>query len=115
MHGRDVPRPAGLSHLNFSMDLPRTARPVLPSTIARQQEPGMRARSLRISWLAVALFPLGAAAVPPQELRIGAAVERPMAGGESHVYRIERIEAKPGTRLLVTVDQRGIDVVAEVR
>jgi CHAT domain-containing protein/Tfp pilus assembly protein PilF len=78
----------------------------------------MRARSLRSNWLAVALFPLGAAAVPPQDLRIGAAVERPMAGGESHVYRIERserIEAKPGARLLVTVEQRGIDVVVEAR
>src|ERR1700759_4782405 len=74
---------------------------------------GMRARSLRTIWLAVALFPLGAAAVPPQALRIGAAAERPMTGGESQAYRIERIEAKPGTRLLVTVDQRGIDVVVE--
>jgi CHAT domain-containing protein/Tfp pilus assembly protein PilF len=35
-----------------------------------------------------------------------------MAGGESHVYRIE---ARPGARLLVTVDQRGIDVVVEAR
>jgi CHAT domain-containing protein/Tfp pilus assembly protein PilF len=33
-----------------------------------------------------------------------------MAGGESHSYRIE---ARPGARLLVTVDQRGIDVVVE--
>jgi len=78
----------------------------------------MRARNLLITWQAAALFTLGASAVPPQDLRIGAAAERPMAGGESHAYRIDRIdriEAKPGTRLLVTVDQRGIDVVVEAR
>jgi CHAT domain-containing protein/Tfp pilus assembly protein PilF len=74
----------------------------------------MRSRSI-ILLQAVAIFTLGVTAAPPQELRIGAAVERPMAGGESHVYRIGRIEAKPGTRLLVTVDQRGIDVVVEAR
>jgi CHAT domain-containing protein/Tfp pilus assembly protein PilF len=34
-----------------------------------------------------------------------------LAGGESHSYAIE---AKPGARLLVTVEQRGIDVAVEV-
>jgi CHAT domain-containing protein/Tfp pilus assembly protein PilF len=76
----------------------------------------MRVRSFGIPWQAIVLFTLGLAAVPPQDLRTGAAIERPMAGGESHVYRIEaRIEARPGARLLVTVDQRGIDVVVEAR
>jgi len=46
-----------------------------------------------------------------QDLQIGTEHERRLAGGESHSYRIE---ASPGARLLVTVDQRGIDVVVEV-
>jgi CHAT domain-containing protein/tetratricopeptide (TPR) repeat protein len=72
----------------------------------------MRVRSLWIFWQAVALLALGASALPAQDLRIGAAAERSLAGGESHSYRID---ARPGARLLVTVDQRGIDAVVEVR
>lgn len=72
----------------------------------------MRTQRLFITWQAVALFTLGVAAVHPQELRTGAAVERRIKGGESHSYQIE---ARPGARLLVTVDQRGIDVFVEAR
>lgn len=73
----------------------------------------MRARNFRVLCLAAALLTLGAAAVQPvrQDLYPGAAVERPLAGGEAHSYSIE---ARPGERLLVTVEQRGIDVVVEV-
>jgi CHAT domain-containing protein/Flp pilus assembly protein TadD len=72
----------------------------------------MRTQSFLITWQAVALFTVGVTAVHPQELRTGAAVERQIKGGESHSYQIE---ARPGARLLVTVDQRGIDVVVEAR
>jgi tetratricopeptide (TPR) repeat protein len=72
----------------------------------------MRTQRFFITWQAVALFTLGVAGVHPQELRTGAAVERRIQGGESHSYPIE---ARPGARLLVTVDQRGIDVVVEAR
>jgi CHAT domain-containing protein/tetratricopeptide (TPR) repeat protein len=72
----------------------------------------MRRQSLFITWQTVALFIPGVAAAHPQELRTGAAVERRIQGGESHSYPIE---ARPGARLLVTVDQRGIDVVVEAR
>src|SRR5206468_156549 len=50
---------------------------------------------------------------PPLEapwLTPGAAIERPLTGGESHAYRIEVAE---GGRRLVTVEQLGIDVVIE--
>ncbi len=78
----------------------------------------MRARSLRVAYRIVAAFALGAAALPPpseaqparQALQPGVAVERQMVGGEVHSYLVE---VKPGTRLLVTVEQRGIDVVVE--
>ena len=59
----------------------------------------------------LAVFSAAAEAQPErQSLQTGAAIERRMAGGEVHSYAIE---ANPGARLLVTVDQRGIDVVAE--
>jgi CHAT domain-containing protein/Tfp pilus assembly protein PilF len=73
---------------------------------------GMRARSHRVLCFAVALFALGAAAPPTrQDLQTGIALERPLAGGEAHSYTVE---AGPGARRLVTVEQRGIDVVVEV-
>jgi CHAT domain-containing protein/Tfp pilus assembly protein PilF len=52
-------------------------------------------------------------AAPParQELRVGAVLERRLAGGESQSFQLE---ASPGTRLLVTAEQRGIDVVIDV-
>ena len=73
----------------------------------------MRARSHRVLCFVVALIALGAAAAPPtrQDLRTGIALERPLAGGEAHSYAVE---ARSGARLLVTVEQRGIDVVVEV-
>jgi len=43
---------------------------------------------------------------------MGVAVERPIAGGETHSYRVETAAR---TRLLVTVEQRGIDLVVEIR
>ncbi|HVR95825.1 MAG TPA: tetratricopeptide repeat protein, partial [Thermoanaerobaculia bacterium] len=46
-----------------------------------------------------------------QDLPWGAALEQRLAGGESHSHTLA---ATPGTRLLVTVEQRGIDVVVEV-
>ncbi len=81
-------------------------------------EAGMRARSHRfrcfvVALFAVALAALGAAAAPPtwQDLQTGIALERPLSGGEAHSYAVE---ATSGARLLVTVEQRGIDVVVEV-
>ncbi|HEV7668918.1 MAG TPA: CHAT domain-containing protein [Thermoanaerobaculia bacterium] len=46
----------------------------------------------------------------PRELRTGEAIERRLAGGEAHAYRVE---VPPGARLLVTVEQRGIDIAVE--
>lgn len=75
----------------------------------------MRASSLRIPCRALALFAFGvlcASAQPArQDLQAGNEVERLLAGGEAHSYHIK---ATPGARLLVTVDQRGIDVIVEV-
>ncbi len=73
----------------------------------------MRARDLRVAYFATALLAFGAATAQPtlQDLRTGVTLERPLAGGESHAYSVE---ARPGERLLVTVEQRGIDVVVEV-
>ncbi|HSS50366.1 MAG TPA: tetratricopeptide repeat protein, partial [Thermoanaerobaculia bacterium] len=67
---------------------------------------------------ALILAVLGAAATPlpffleaqperPALLAAGAVLERRLAGGESHSYCLEAI---PGARLLITVEQRGIDV-----
>lgn len=76
----------------------------------------MRASSFRILSRTVALFALGtlgANAQPvQQDLQVGREVEQMLAGGEAHSYHIEAIS---GSRLLVTVDQRGIDLVVEVR
>jgi len=76
----------------------------------------MRASSFRVPCQALALFALGAlcanAQPARQDLQVENGVERPLTGGEAHSYPIE---ATPGARLLVTVDQRGIDVVVEVR
>ncbi|MES1211377.1 MAG: tetratricopeptide repeat protein, partial [Acidobacteriota bacterium] len=46
-----------------------------------------------------------------QALLSGAEIAQPLAGGETRSYSLE---AKPGARLLVTVEQRGIDAVVEV-
>jgi len=69
----------------------------------------------------MALFAFGAAAVPlpavpadqpaRQELRVGAVLERRLAGGESKSFQLE---ASSGARLLITAEQGGIDVVIEV-
>jgi tetratricopeptide (TPR) repeat protein len=47
----------------------------------------------------------------PATLQPGVALERGIAGGETHSYGLQ---ASPGTRLLITVDQRGIDVEIHV-
>jgi CHAT domain-containing protein/tetratricopeptide (TPR) repeat protein len=52
--------------------------------------------------------PSGVGAQPASPiLQAGAAIERQLAGGESHSYSLQ---ASPGARLLITVEQRGIDV-----
>ena len=73
----------------------------------------MHARNLRVPGFAMAVFAICAAAAQPtrQDLHLGAEIERPLSGGEAHSYGVE---AKPGARLLVTVEQRGIDVVVEM-
>jgi len=81
----------------------------------------MRVRNLRILRRAIAVFALSAAAVTlplslaaqpaRQELHLGTALERWLGGGESQSFQVE---ASPGGRLLVTAEQRGIDVVIEV-
>ena len=82
----------------------------------------MRAWNLRVACRAVALFALGAVTMHPslrvhaqpaqQDLLVDRRIERRLAGGEACSYHID---VPPGARLLVTVDQRGIDVVVEVR
>jgi CHAT domain-containing protein/Tfp pilus assembly protein PilF len=73
----------------------------------------MRAWNLCVPCFAAALLALGAAAAQPtrQDLPIGVALEQPLTGGEAHSYSVE---ARPKARLLVIVEQRGIDVVVEV-
>jgi CHAT domain-containing protein/Tfp pilus assembly protein PilF len=80
----------------------------------------MCVRNFYIRRRAIALCVLGAAvplsslhAAPParQELRAGARLERRLAGGESQSFSLE---ASSGERLLITAEQRGIDVVIEV-
>src|SRR5689334_8124321 len=68
----------------------------------------MKKRSFRTRGWAFAVLGAAAALSP---LKIGPELERKLAGGESHSYGIE---AGPGDRLLVTVEQRGIDVVLEL-
>ncbi len=74
----------------------------------------MHARSLCIPCWIVAFVILGKAAAGAaperQSLQTGAVIERRLAGGEVHSYLVA---AKPEARLLVTVEQRGIDVVVE--
>jgi CHAT domain-containing protein/Tfp pilus assembly protein PilF len=61
---------------------------------------------------AVVTLPFLLAAQPArQELHAGAVLERGLAGGESHSFSIEAI---PGARLLITAEQRGIDLVIDV-
>lgn len=77
----------------------------------------MDAGTLRLACQVVALAALGAIAgtspggprrSPSRHgLVAGAVLERRLAGGESHSYRID---APPGSHLLLTADQRGIDV-----
>lgn len=67
-----------------------------------------------IHWT-VALSILGALCVnaePARLLQVGDQIEQPLAGGEANSHHIDVMS---GPRLLVTVDQRGIDVVVEVR
>ncbi|HXU30014.1 MAG TPA: CHAT domain-containing tetratricopeptide repeat protein [Thermoanaerobaculia bacterium] len=69
----------------------------------------------RICGLGAAAAVFAAAALPqetaaPRQLRAGKAIERRLAGGEAHAYFVD---ARPGARLLVTVEQRGIDVAVE--
>src|SRR3954464_2355711 len=78
---------------------------------------GPRARNLYLlerAWiLALAgavsgASPCGLAAQPARpELQAGPALERRLAGGEAHSYALQ---ARPGERLLIAVDQQGIDV-----
>lgn len=81
----------------------------------------MCVRSLHVFRRAMVLCVLSAAAVPlpsilatqpaRQELHPGAVLERRLAGGESQSFSLE---ASLGERLLITAEQRGIDVVIEV-
>lgn len=81
----------------------------------------MRVWNLRVLRRAMALSVLIPAAVSSpfllateparQELYTGAVLERRLAGGESHSFDME---ASPGERLLITVEQRGIDLVIDV-
>ncbi|HSK78135.1 MAG TPA: CHAT domain-containing protein [Thermoanaerobaculia bacterium] len=81
----------------------------------------MRVRSLRVLRRAMVLSVLIPAAVSSpfllaapsarQELYAGAVLERALAGGESHSFDVE---ASPGERLLITVEQRGTDIVIDV-
>ena len=80
----------------------------------------MCVRNFYIRRCAIALCVLSAAATlsslhaaPParQELRAGAVLERRLSGGESQSFSLE---ASPGERLLITAEQRGIDVVIDV-
>jgi hypothetical protein len=64
--------------------------------------------------LLAVLLPVPAAPAADEQgevLLAGQVRERPIAVGETHVYRVE-VTAAP---LLVTVDQRGIDLVVEAR
>jgi CHAT domain-containing protein/Tfp pilus assembly protein PilF len=82
----------------------------------------MRTRGFRVAlWLgtlavlatAALPSPLARAAPPAlQPLSPGAAIERPLAGGEAHAYSLVADSAQ---RLLVTLEQRGIDVALELR
>src|SRR6185295_1149722 len=121
----EVHRLCGLSHsgfprfcglLRFQQAQAYRSHPAKCATLRAHStaRAGMRARNLRVSCRAVALFAISAAAAQPaqQDLHVGVTLERRMAGGEAHSYRIE---PSPGARLLVNVDQRGIDVVVEVR
>lgn len=67
----------------------------------------MRPASLA-SVLGLALTAVAAAAAEPAPLQRGQAVERALAGGETHEYSIH---LEPGHFLRLAVDQRGIDVV----
>jgi CHAT domain-containing protein/tetratricopeptide (TPR) repeat protein len=64
-----------------------------------------------LTGLAILSLRCGLQAQPAQDLHTGASIERRMEGGETHSYGIV---ARPGTRLLVTVDQKGIDITEEV-
>jgi CHAT domain-containing protein/tetratricopeptide (TPR) repeat protein len=75
------------------------------------------ARHLRIACRTITLLTAAAAAAvaaqPARpELHAGATLEHTLAGGETHAYGVE---AGPETRLLVTAEQEGIDVVLELR
>jgi CHAT domain-containing protein/Tfp pilus assembly protein PilF len=59
----------------------------------------------------LALASLAASSAAPISLRDGFAVEREVAGGETHVYPVELAE---GEFLRVTVDQDGIDVLVKL-
>jgi CHAT domain-containing protein/Tfp pilus assembly protein PilF len=59
----------------------------------------------------VAVFAATAAGEEPRKLDPGTVLEQGFQGGESHVYLVE---VRPGQPLLVTVDQRGIDVATDV-
>jgi len=73
----------------------------------------MHSRYPRVACLALALCAIGAASPLPRDLSPGGpAIERPMAGGETHAYAVA---VEPGARLLVAVDQRGVDVALELR
>jgi CHAT domain-containing protein len=70
-----------------------------------------RAIALCVLSTAASLSSLLAAQPARPELHAGAALERRLAGGESQSFSLE---ASPGARLLITAEQRGIDVVIDV-
>jgi tetratricopeptide (TPR) repeat protein len=57
---------------------------------------------------------LASALATTASLEPGVPVERGLAGGESHAYAVAVQPGRPGHPLLVTVDQRGIDVEIDV-
>jgi len=73
----------------------------------------MKRPALALILLAILLaVPAALAADPQGEVLVpGQLRERPIAAGETHVYRVEATD----TPLLVSVDQRGIDLVLEAR
>jgi CHAT domain-containing protein/Tfp pilus assembly protein PilF len=71
-----------------------------------------RALILTLAGVLAGASPSGLGAQPASPaLQAGTAIERRLAGGESHSFSMEAV---PGGRLLITVEQRGIDVVVEV-
>jgi len=86
-------------------------------TSSRLGGSGLRARYSRPAFLLLGVLSLAAPAAfggisEEEEILLpGQARERALAGGEAHIYRVEVADAP----LLITVEQRGIDLVMEAR